>query len=93
MTEDFPSLSPLSHHHGKPAAGLLQPAPFASRKKFGTMGRLMAGEGMMWLLRLLRTFLVELFRLCAAVVIWFGQCNIIRGKGVVSEPDFFVELP
>jgi hypothetical protein len=37
--------------------------------------------------------LVELFRLCAVVVIWFGQCNIIRGKGVVSEPDFFVELP
>ena len=33
--------------------------------------------------------LVELLRLCAVVVIWFGLCNVIRGRGDVSEQDFF----
>jgi hypothetical protein len=42
---------------------------------------------------LITDILVKLLRLCAVVVIWFGLCNVIRGRGDVSEQDFFLSSP
>jgi hypothetical protein len=50
MTEDFTWLSPLSHRPWQAyrrATAADPSGPFTSRKQFGTIGRLVADEGIM----------------------------------------------